>query len=141
MVARLREKDAGREVAVTIEPGLTALADRRLIKLVLENLLDNAWKYTRRTAAPAIAFGRRASAGGAPAEFFIRDNGAGFDMAFAGRLFSPFQRLHAPEDYEGSGIGLATVQRIVARHGGAIRAEAEVGTGSAFFFTLEAKDA
>ena len=141
VVARLREKDAGREVAVTIEPGLTALADRRLIKLALEKLLDNAWKYTRRTAAPAIAFGRRASAGGVAAEFFIRDNGAGFDMAFAGRLFSPFQRLHAPEDYEGSGIGLATVQRIVARHGGTIRAEAEVGTGSAFFFTLEAKGA
>ena len=134
VVTRLMEKDPERAVAVEIQPGLRAEADRRLIKLVLENLFDNAWKYTRHTADAAIVFGRRG------AEFFIRDNGAGFDMAFAGRLFSPFQRLHSPEDYEGSGIGLATVQRIVARHGGTIRAEAAAGAGAAFFFTLAAKD-
>ena len=141
VVARLREKDPARAVAVDIQPGLKAAADRRLVKLVLENLLDNAWKYTRRAAAPAIAFGRREGGEGAVPEYFVRDNGAGFDMAFSGRLFSPFQRLHAAEDYEGSGIGLATVQRIIARHGGTIRAEAGVGTGATFFFTLEAKDA
>ena len=148
VVARLREKDAERGVgkdtervvAVEIQPGLQAQADRRLIKLVLENLFDNAWKYTRRVAAPAIVFGRRDGSGDEPVEFFLRDNGAGFDMAFAGRLFSPFQRLHGPEEYEGSGIGLATVQRIVARHGGTIRAEAGVGVGATFFFTLAAKD-
>ena len=141
VVARLREKEPERAVAVDIQPGLRAEADRRLLKLVLENLLDNAWKYTRRSAAPAIMVGRRNGENGAPPEFFVRDNGAGFDMAFAGRLFSPFQRLHAAEDYEGSGIGLATVQRIIARHGGAIRAEAGVGAGATFFFTLAAKDA
>ncbi|MEI6557273.1 MAG: ATP-binding protein [Rhodospirillaceae bacterium] len=141
VVTRLREKEPGRKVAVTIEPGLGATADRRLIRLVLENLLDNAWKYTRDAPAPMVLIGRSAGADGGGGEFFVRDNGAGFDMAFAGRLFSPFQRLHAPEDYEGSGIGLATVHRIIARHGGAIRAEAEVGAGATFFFTLPAGDA
>ena len=134
-VARLREKEPGRAMEVTIQPGLRAEADRRLVRVILENLFDNAWKYTRWTTAPVIAFGCCDSGGGQP-EFFIRDNGAGFDMAFAGRLFQPFQRLHSPEEYEGSGIGLATVQRIVARHGGRIRSEAAPGAGATFFFTL-----
>ncbi len=137
VVARLHEKDPGRAVTIEIQRGLAARADRRLIRLVLENLLDNAWKYTRAAAAPAIAFGRSENGPGRSPVFFVRDNGAGFDMALAGRLFSPFQRLHASEDYEGSGIGLATVQRIVARHGGSIRAAAQVGGGATFFFSLE----
>ena len=138
-VARLREREPGRMVEVIIEPGLRVEADRRLVRVVLENLFDNAWKYTRRAAVAVIEFGRRDGGGGQP-EFFVRDNGTGFDMAFASRLFQPFQRLHSPEEYEGSGIGLATVQRIVARHGGRIRSEAAPGVGATFFFTFGVRE-
>ncbi len=142
VVAVLREKDPGRAVQTVIQPGLTAQGDRRLIKLALENLLDNAWKYTRQTPAPLIAIGMSERSGsngpqGVETEFFVCDNGAGFDVAYAKRLFSPFQRFHDAEVYEGSGVGLATVQRIIARHGGGIRAEAAVGVGATFYFTLD----
>jgi light-regulated signal transduction histidine kinase (bacteriophytochrome) len=104
------------------------------MRAVLENLLGNAWKFTGRQPRPRIEFGATVR-NGAPA-FFVRDNGAGFDMAYAGKLFGAFQRLHAPADFPGTGIGLATVQRIIRRHGGHIEAESAVGRGATFYFTF-----
>jgi len=123
-----------RRVAVEIDGGLTTRGDRRMIRILLENLLGNAWKYTSKQPDAWIRFGLETGNG---KEFCVRDNGAGFNMAYADKLFSPFQRLHLDTEFEGNGIGLATVKRIVARHGGNIRAEAETGRGAAFFFTLE----
>lgn len=117
-----------------IEPGLRVHADRRLIAIVLQNLLGNAWKYTRRAAVSRVAFGQTERDGARA--FFIRDNGAGFDPDYAGKLFKPFQRLHGAEEFEGSGIGLATVHRIVARHDGAVWAEGRPGEGATFWFRL-----
>jgi signal transduction histidine kinase len=110
--------------------------DRRLLRVALENLLGNAWKYTRRRPEARIEFGAAPANGGSGRAFFVRDNGAGFDMTHAARLFSPFQRLHAMSEFEGSGLGLATVDRILRRHGGRIWAEAAVERGATFFFTL-----
>lgn len=120
-----------RRVAVEIEPDLVALGDPALVGAALGNLVGNAWKFTRKTEHPAIAFGRDASGA-----FFVRDNGAGFDMAYANKLFGAFQRLHAADEFEGTGIGLATVARIIHRHGGTLRAEGSVGRGATFWFTL-----
>jgi PAS domain S-box-containing protein len=125
---------SGRVVEVTIEPDLGATMDPRLARALLTNLLENAWKFTQATAAPAITFGALDQDG--PATFFVRDNGAGFDMAFAGKLFVPFQRLHSNAEFAGTGIGLATVQRILRRHGGRAWAEGVVDGGATFFFTL-----
>ncbi len=130
IVHELSEQDVHRDANVRIAPGLRAIGDRRLVRVALTNLLHNAWKFTRRQAAPVIEFGRTEH------EFFVRDNGVGFDMAYADKLFSPFQRLHSLDDFEGTGIGLATVQRIVHRHGGEIRAEAEEGRGATIWFTV-----
>lgn len=126
-----------RSVEVTIDDGLVADGDPRLLKIVLENLLGNAWKYTAKAAAPRIEFRATTGDGGAPA-FAVRDNGVGFDMAEVTRLFNPFQRLHDATEFPGSGVGLATVQRIVARHGGSITAEGRPGAGATFTFTLGA---
>jgi signal transduction histidine kinase len=104
--------------------------DGHLLRIVLENLLGNALKFTARHPSAEIWFGAQAQT------FFVRDTGAGFDMAYAQKLFSPFQRLHPARDYEGTGIGLATVHRIIAHHGGRIWAEAEPDKGATFFFTL-----
>lgn len=101
----------------------------------MENLLGNAWKYTRKSTGACIAF--EGVAGGADGSFVVRDNGVGFDMAHAGHLFKPFHRLHNVSEYDGSGIGLATVHRILERHGGYIRAESSVGQGASFVFTFE----
>ncbi|MDH2908740.1 MAG: PAS domain-containing protein [Candidatus Eremiobacteraeota bacterium] len=120
-----------RRVAIEIEPNLVALGDPALVGAALGNLVGNAWKFTRKTEHPAIAFGRDASGA-----FFVRDNGAGFDMAYANKLFGAFQRLHAADEFEGTGIGLATVARIIHRHGGTLRAEGSVGRGATFWFTL-----
>jgi signal transduction histidine kinase len=117
-----------------IEPGLVARADSRLLRIVLENLLGNAWKFTQRTERPRIELSRDASGEG----FTVRDNGAGFDPKYVSRLFAPFQRLHKSEDFEGTGIGLATVDRIVRRHGGRVWAEGKPGRGAAIHFTLGA---
>jgi len=134
VVARLREREPERAVSIAIAPGMAAQGDRRLLGAVLENLLGNAWKYTRTTKGAAIRFETEESDG--PTVYAVRDNGAGFDMAYADRLFLPFSRLHRPEEFEGTGIGLATVVRILARHGGRIRAEGAVGRGATFRFTL-----
>jgi PAS domain S-box-containing protein len=117
-----------------IQPGLRARGDTQLLRIVLVNLLGNAWKFTRHTAAPHIEFTQIDRAD--PPAFCIRDNGAGFNPTYADRLFGPFQRLHDQAEYEGTGIGLATVQRIIARHGGVIRAESQPNAGAAFCFTL-----
>ena len=117
-----------------ISPGLTAEGDARLLRVALDNLLGNAWKFTSRRPMAQIEFGRK-EIDGAPA-YFIHDNGAGFDMTYAGKLFGAFQRLHDKHDFPGTGIGLATVQRIISKHGGRVWAEAEPEKGATFYFTL-----
>ncbi|OHD21145.1 MAG: hypothetical protein A2064_11635 [Spirochaetes bacterium GWB1_66_5] len=133
--AALRAHDPGRPVQFAIQPGISAMGDPRLLWHVLDNLLSNSWKFTARNPRASIEFGSQASAEGT--HYFVRDNGVGFDMAYAGRLFSPFQRLHAQSEFAGSGIGLATVQRVVRRHGGRVWAEAQPEVGATFFFTLK----
>jgi signal transduction histidine kinase len=129
----LQSRDAARRVHWSVEPGMRAHADARLMRILFENLLGNAWKFTRERAEARIEVGRSA---GAREAFFVRDNGAGFDPAYAERLFQPFQRLHAASRFEGTGIGLATVQRIVRRHGGRIWAESKPDQGATFHFEL-----
>ncbi len=108
--------------------------DPNLLRILVENLLGNAWKFTARSGAARIEFGVGRQQ--AQRVFFMRDNGVGFDSAFAHKLFQPFERLHGMEDYPGSGVGLATAKRIVARHGGRIWAEGSPGSGATFYFTL-----
>jgi signal transduction histidine kinase len=134
IVSDLQSKDPARKVAVEIPDGLSATADKRLVKIVIFNLLGNAWKYTAKAPHAQIAFGR--SDHGDETAFYVRDNGVGFDMAFADRLFAPFQRLHQESEFDGTGIGLATAQRVILRHGGRIWAEAAVDAGATFYFTL-----
>jgi len=134
VIDELRRRDPARLVAFETEREIVADADARLMRVVFENLLGNAWKFTARAAAPRISFHVETHASGTV--FAVRDNGAGFDMAFASKLFAPFQRLHDEADYPGTGIGLATVQRILDRHGGRVWAEGAVGQGAAIFFTL-----
>ena len=123
-----------RRVEIVIGDGLVAEGDLRLLRVVMENLLGNAWKYTSGHQRARIEFG--ASQYGGQRAFFVRDDGAGFDPRYAGRLFGAFQRLHGANEFPGSGVGLATVQRIVRRHGGEIWAEAAVEKGATFYFTL-----
>ncbi len=134
ILAELQEQQSGRHVQVEIQPGLQVWGDPGLLRTALQNLLDNAWKYTSKTANARIEVGcEEADAGKV---FYVRDNGAGFDMRYADKLFGPFQRLHHPSEYEGTGIGLATVQRIIHRHGGHIWAESSPGQGATFYFSL-----
>ncbi len=130
----MRHNDPERQVDVTIGEGCHCEGDSRLLRILLQNLLENAWKYSARNPHPEIAFGRSVENG--ETVFFVRDNGVGFDMKYADRLFAPFQRLHSPEDFAGSGIGLATVARIAHRHGGRVWVEAAPGKGAVFRFTL-----
>ena len=130
----LRTTEPQRSVDWVIEPGLIAHADGHLMRIVFENLLGNAWKFTGRQPAPRIEFGRM-KRDGAPV-YFVRDNGAGFDAQYADKLFQTFQRLHSVSEFPGTGIGLATVQRVIHRHGGRLWAEGETGHGATFFFTL-----
>jgi PAS domain S-box-containing protein len=133
-LGELAEAEPGRRVAVEVEDGIIVQGDERMLASALVNLLDNAWKYTGATAAPSIRV-HRGEVGGVRG-FCVSDNGAGFDMAHAERLFKPFQRLHRQEEFPGIGIGLATVQRIVHRHGGAIAAHAVPGNGATFCIAL-----
>ena len=134
VVDDLRRSAPDRVAEFDIEPGLAAWGDPTLLRLVLENLLGNAWKYTGRCTQAQVSM--RAQPHGEQTAFVVRDNGAGFDMRSAERLFGLFQRLHSASDFPGHGVGLASVRRIVERHGGEIWAEAEPGRGAAFFFTL-----
>lgn len=133
--AELRAGSPEREAEVVIEEGLVAKADPRLIRALMDNLLGNAWKFTGQKDGARIEFGAAEVEG--ECAFFVRDNGAGFDMAYADKLFGAFQRLHRAEEYAGTGIGLAIVQRIVHRHGGRLWAEGEVGRGATFYFSFE----
>ena len=134
IVSVLKELQPDRDMTFKIAHGVTAAGDEQLIKVALQNLLGNAVKYTGKTKQARIEFG--VTNGDGRNVYFVRDNGAGFDMSFADKLFAPFQRAHAPAEFEGTGIGLATVQRIINRHSGTVWAEAEVDNGATFFFTL-----
>jgi two-component system sensor histidine kinase/response regulator len=134
VVGRLQEGQPNRRMEVKIRPGVVVTGDGQLLKIALENLLQNAWKFTGKQADPRIEFGVTQTSG--EPTYFIRDNGAGFEMTYAPRLFGPFQRLHSQQDFPGNGIGLATVQRIIHRHGGKVWAEGLVGQGATFYFTL-----
>jgi light-regulated signal transduction histidine kinase (bacteriophytochrome) len=115
-----------------VQDGLVAQGDARLLRLVMENLLGNAWKFSSQREEAVIEVGRLEE----PACFYVRDNGAGFDMAYVGKLFGAFQRLHTEAEFTGTGIGLATVARIMERHSGTVWAESQPGQGASFFFTL-----
>jgi len=134
VVADLRQHDPEREVEVDIEDNLIADADGRLVRVALENLIGNAWKFTGKANRPRVQFARESTLEGPT--YVVRDNGAGFDMTYGDKLFRPFQRLHSPSEFPGTGIGLATVQRIVNRHGGRVWAEGEPGRGAAIYFTV-----
>jgi light-regulated signal transduction histidine kinase (bacteriophytochrome) len=138
LAGELYARDPGRRVRFAIQDGVRATADRTLIRTVVQNLVENAWKFTAKRDEATIEFGTTAAA---DAEIccYVRDNGAGFDPAFANKLFQPFQRLHAVTEFAGTGIGLASVQRIVERHGGRVWAEGAVGRGATFYFTLHAE--
>ena len=133
--AELASRDPDRNVEVVVWDGIVARADPRLIRIVLENLLGNAWKFTSKNPQARIEFGVLRDAG--KATFHVHDNGAGFDMAYANKLFTAFQRLHAAKEFPGTGIGLATVQRIIVKHGGRLWAHSAPGQGATFYFTLE----
>jgi light-regulated signal transduction histidine kinase (bacteriophytochrome) len=131
----LRRAEPRRRVDVVIQDGIIVEGDPKLLRVALDNLLGNAWKFTSRQSEARIEFGLSTTVDGR-ATYFVRDNGAGFDMTYASRLFGPFQRLHSMNEFPGTGIGLATVQRVIRRHGGHVRAEGSIGNGASFFFTL-----
>jgi light-regulated signal transduction histidine kinase (bacteriophytochrome) len=133
IVLMLKETDPDRVVEVNIADDLTAKGDTTLMRLALQNLLGNAWKYTGKKPAARIEFGKMNQSG--EEVFYVKDNGAGFDMEYKDKLFAAFQRLHG-DAFEGTGIGLATVERIIQRHKGKIWAEGSVGEGAIFYFTL-----
>jgi signal transduction histidine kinase len=138
----LQTSEPERRVSFSAQPGVHVKGDSRLLRIALENLIGNAWKFTSKVSDPKIEFGSVTGSNGAdgtssaPAVYFIQDNGAGFDMQYVDRLFTAFQRLHGDRDFKGSGIGLATVSRIIRRHHGTIGAHSEVGHGAKFSFTL-----
>ncbi len=134
VAAELRKTQPERRVEFVIAPALTAEGDARLLRVVLENLLGNAWKFTHKRSRARIEFGATRHEG--QRAYFVRDDGAGFDMAYAGKLFGAFQRLHDAHEYPGTGIGLATVQRVIHKHGGRVWAEGAVDKGAIFYFTL-----
>ena len=145
ITAELHAREPGRAVRFAIHDGVRVTADRSLIRTVLQNLVENAWKFTAKSQDATIEFGTTPAGGTGPGGtgtcYYIRDNGAGFNPAFAGKLFQPFQRLHAVAEFPGTGIGLASVQRIIERHGGRVWAEGAVGHGATFYFTLNATQA
>ena len=135
VLMELQKTDPERKVEWKVQPGLKAEGDASLMRIVLDNLLGNAWKYTGRQAQPHIEFAAVTGSDGTR-EYFVRDNGAGFDMAYAGKLFGAFQRLHSAADFSGTGVGLATVQRVIHRHGGKVRGEGKPDEGATFYFSL-----
>jgi PAS domain S-box-containing protein len=136
IAAELHAREPGRGVRFAIQDGVRVTADRSLIGNVLRNLVENAWKFTAKRQDASIEFGTTTTSAGDAGVCYVRDNGAGFDPAFTGKLFQPFQRLHAVTEFPGTGIGLASIQRIVERHGGRVWAEGAVGQGATFYFTL-----
>ncbi|MEW6324891.1 MAG: response regulator, partial [Nitrospirota bacterium] len=134
IAAELARHDPERRVLISVQDELTVEADPRLLRVAMENLLGNAWKFTGKQPQPMIDF--RAARNGTETVYALKDNGAGFDMQYAKKLFGAFQRLHTEEEFPGTGIGLATVQRIISRHGGRVWATGEVDRGATFFFTL-----
>jgi light-regulated signal transduction histidine kinase (bacteriophytochrome) len=137
ILEELRSNDTNRTAEFIITPGLTDTADPVLMRMVLQNLLENAWKFTSKKPVTHIEFGITAKDG--TKTYFVRDNGAGFEMEYIGKLFTPFQRLHQTTEFPGTGIGLATVQRIIHRHYGTIWAKGKVDLGATFYFTLNAE--
>ena len=135
IAAELARLSPGRSVEVTVAPDLAATGDPHLVRVALQNLIENAWKFTGRRERAAIQVGATRDEDGTAA-FYVRDNGAGYDPNFAANLFGPFQRLHPASEFPGTGIGLATVQRIVHRHGGHVWAEGRINEGATFYFTL-----
>jgi len=135
----LQQAHPEQQVEFVVQPGLVAQGDARLLQVVLDNLLNNAWKFTSRQLQAKIEFGAIAQENGIPA-YFVRDDGVGFDMVYVDKLFRPFQRLHGMNEFSGNGIGLATVQRIVHRHGGRVWAEGALARGATFYFTLAAEE-
>jgi len=133
----LQRDGLGRQVQFAIQRPVQVRADRSLIRTVLENLIGNAWKFTAGQDSPLIEFGTLPAAEEPGVCYYVRDNGAGFDAAYAGKLFTPFERLHSAGEYPGSGVGLASVKQIVERHGGRVWAEGAVGAGATFYFTLD----
>jgi PAS domain S-box-containing protein len=134
IAAELRRREPGRQVDFIIAPGIKATGDKVLLQSVLENLMNNAWKFTGRHPVARIEFGATEQDG--KAVYFVRDDGAGFDMKYSGKLFGAFQRLHGTDEFPGNGIGLAAIQRIIHRHGGRVWAESVVEKGATFYFTL-----
>jgi signal transduction histidine kinase len=134
-VDKLKQQNPERDVKIKLEDNLYATGDEHLISIALDNLLGNSWKYTAKTSQPSIEFGSSHSSNGHDI-YYVKDNGAGFDMKYADKIFMAFQRLHSKEDYPGTGVGLATVQRVIDRHGGKIWAESDIGKGTTIFFTL-----
>ena len=134
VVREIRAEEPGRKVKVEIAEGMRGSGDKRLVRILLANLLNNAWKFTTSEQEPRIEVGTEIVDG--ESRVFVRDNGVGFDMIYAHRLFGAFQRLHSQSDFEGAGIGLATARRIINRHGGRIWAEGAVGEGATFYFVL-----
>jgi PAS domain S-box-containing protein len=137
VAAQEKQRDPGRQVQVTVQPGISEHCDSKLARIILENLIGNAWKYSRQRPEAKIEFGQLPTREGGRRMLFVRDNGAGFNMAYADSLFKPFHRLHHETEFEGSGIGLATVHRILERHGGVIRAESAEGAGACFYFSFD----
>ncbi|WP_188707991.1 PAS domain-containing sensor histidine kinase [Polaromonas eurypsychrophila] len=137
VVEQLRQREPTRQVRVEIQSGIHTRCDGKFARIILENLLGNAWKYSRNSVDASISFGALPAREGGRKMLFVRDNGAGFDMAYADSLFKPFHRLHHETEFEGSGIGLATVHRILERHGGTIRGESAEGAGACFYFSFD----
>jgi light-regulated signal transduction histidine kinase (bacteriophytochrome) len=136
IIAELRMESPARNVDVSIHPDMICLADPNLVRIALSNLLGNAWKFTAKRDRASIELGMLSRRN--QSVYYVRDNGAGFDMRHAEKLFGAFQRLHSPREFEGTGVGLATVSRIVERHGGRVWAESSVDLGATFYFTLAA---
>jgi light-regulated signal transduction histidine kinase (bacteriophytochrome) len=132
----LQDREPKRRVELTVASGLSAQGDAALLRVALENLLSNAWKFTGKRGLAKVEFGAMKEDG--QQVYYVKDNGVGFDMNYAGKLFEPFQRLHSKDEFSGTGVGLATVRRVISRHGGRIWAEGKVGDGATFYFTLNA---